>query len=424
MAHPEALLISALINNGDVLAAEQLGVSPGHFHEYKAEYEWLIDTKIRYKAEPSYSAFKGQFEDFVLLEHQDVHYAAEQVHGSHLKSQLAKTARELTSQLRTKSPDEVLDAVQSSIFKIASGYDAGVQVSNSVKDYSASLDYALTRDSNEGVMGIPFFHGTLRAHADSQKEGDFTVFAARLNHGKSWLLINEAAQAVLGGKKVLYYSLEMTKRAMEYRFQVIWAQLLGFKDFTHSMLDKGRGLDLLAYKGLLAAIAEQVPGELLINDTSRGGITPQRIAADINRHHPDLVVIDHLSLMGGSGGTKATEGWQILAGITGELKQVATAFAVPILSASQINREGDNANWRPPKVKNLAQSDSIGQDADNVITMKRYGKGAMVYSLEKNRSGQAGFLWFSLFDPEHGQFQEITKDRADDIKSAEEFVED
>lgn len=422
MAHPEALLLSALFNSSDVLGAESLGITPGHFHEFRAEYEWLVTYKVKYQAEPSFSSFKAQFPDFHLTDHTDITYGVEAVRKNHLHSQLAKRARALVSDLKTDDPEEILADLQSEVFKISSGYDTGVAMTNSVTDYSASLEYAMERDVAGAVIGIPWYHGSLRGAAFAQQAGDVTVFAARLSQGKSWVLVNEAAHAVLQGKRVLYFSLEMNKRAMEYRFQTIWAKALGYKQMTHTALDKGSGLDLLAYKEMLAEFSTVISGELIINDTSRGLVTPTTIAAAMNKYSPDLVVIDYLTLMGPSGGgNKNADNWLIVGSIMGELKRIATSFGTPILTASQINREGDTSNWRPPRAKNLSQSDSVGQDADAVVTMKRYGKGAMVYSLEKNRSGLDGLLWFSVFDPERGDFHEITKDEADEIKADAEF---
>jgi replicative DNA helicase len=424
VAHPEALLLSALINTGDVLGAEEKGITPAHFHEYRNEYEWLIEYKIKYRSEPSFSAFKGQFPDFRLLEHQDVSFGVDQVAEAHLRYQLTKLVRSTTTDLKNNTtPGQVLADLQSETFKISSGFDTGVSMSNSIIDFSASLDYALMRDSSDQPLGLSWYHPTLQGRAEGQQGGDLSVFAARLNQGKSWLLINEAAHAVLAGKKVLYFSLEMNKRAMEYRFQTIFARYFN-KNFTHSMLDKGRNLDLLEYKQFLEFLSENVPGELYINDTSRGLVTPNTVAAQTNKYSPDLVVVDYLTLMGASSGQRASEGWQVVAAITGDLKGVATAFDVAVLTASQINREGETSSWRPPITKNLSQSDSVGQDADTVVTMKRFGDGAMVYSLEKARSSKAGCLWWSKFDPEHGDFTEITRDEAEEIRAREEYEND
>src|SRR4051794_10359048 len=98
--HPEALLISALINNENVLQAEEHGITTGHIHEYKAEYEWLTDYKLKYRSEPSLSAFKSIFPKFEVSDHTDVEYASDQVKRNHLKWAVARTIRETTALLK------------------------------------------------------------------------------------------------------------------------------------------------------------------------------------------------------------------------------------------------------------------------------------------------------------------------------------
>ena len=103
------------------------------------------------------------------------------------------------------------------------------------------------------------------------------------------------------------------------------------------------------------------------------------------------------------------------------LKEVAVAHGLRIVAAAQINRDGDTGtNSVPPKVKNLAQSDSLGQDADVVLTHKQMSKSVMVYGIEKNRHGAAGDRLYSRFLPNTGRFNEIDKERAQDIKDEED----
>lgn len=241
----------------------------------------------------------------------------------------------------------------------------------------------------------------------------------------TWDLVNDGTTALLAGKRVLFFSLEMNRIQMQYRFQTLLAQAV-HHPVSHRGISRGSG-DMLAYKATLNLLSDKkvVPGELLIHDTTRGIVTPLTVAAAINKHHPDLVIVDYLQLLSGSGASGRSADWQSVSEIVGQLKTVATQFSTPILTASQINREGDNAGWRPPKSKHLALSDSIGQDADYVITMKRYGAKTMVYSLEKNRHGQAGDLWWAEFDVDNGRMAEITRDQADAINEREgEFRED
>lgn len=52
--------------------------------------------------------------------------------------------------------------------------------------------------------------------------------------------------------------------------------------------------------------------------------------------------------------------------------------------------------------------------------MKRYGLGASVCSLEKNRHGSSGKCYWTKYDANRGDFSEITRDEADEIRTAEE----
>lgn len=421
--HPEELLISALINTGDVFQAEELGLTTGHLHEWSEAYEWLIDYKIKYKQEPSRTAFLGTFKDFPISEHADVEYAVEQVQRSHLKYTVSKMLREASNKIKSDEPEDALDHLHSQSMKITQGIDAANSMGNSILDYSESLDYALARATSERPLGAPFAHHTIQERTLGMNGGDLWIKAARLGQGKTWDLINDSCASLLAGKNVMFYSLEMNKRQMEYRFQTVLGKQCGHK-LTNDMIAKGRGLDLMEYKEMLSDISSKIPGQLMINDRRRGRITARTIAAQVNKYTPDLVVIDYMSLMSSASSNKFSQSWENISQIVEEVKEVACQFDVPILTAAQINREGERGSWRPPKAVNLAGSDSLGRDADCVVTMKRFGNGAMVYSLEKNRHGQSGDLWFSRFDPNNGDFTEISRTEAEAIRERDGEFED
>jgi hypothetical protein len=75
-------------------------------------------------------------------------------------------------------------------------------------------------------------------------------------------------------------------------------------------------------------------------------------------------------------------------------------------------------------VKNLAQSDALGQDGDVVLTMRAKPKNvATHFSLEKNRHGSSGIPFYTTFDPNRGVFTEISAEHAEDLAiNAEEMV--
>lgn len=421
--HPEHLLISSLLNNKNVLQGEELGVTIGHIHEYKAEYEWLTEYKIKYRSEPSLTAFKTIFPKFILTEHSDIEYAVDQVQKYHLKWSMAKLSRDISALVRENEPEEALDHASSQVMKISSGIDATHNLTNSITDYSESLDWAIQRAGSDTAVGAPFAHPTIQERTLGMQGGDLWLKAARLGQGKTWDLINDSCASLKAGKKVLFFSLEMNKKQMEYRFQTVMGHSLGYK-ITNDQLTKGRGLDLVEYKTMLTDISDKVPGQLIVCDRRRGRVTARTIAALTNKNEPDLVVVDYMSLMSPAGSNKYSQSWESIGQIVDEVKEVACQFDVPILSAAQINREGDRGSWRPPKAVHLAGSDSLGRDADCVITMKRFSNSTMVYSLEKNRHGQSGDVWFAQFSPNTGEFREITRAEAERSREAEGHFEE
>lgn len=432
MAHPEQMFLSALLNGGDVLAGESSGIHPGMFSEYRTEFEWLLSFRKTRGYNPETEVFLHTFDDFRLLGIGDISFAAELVREHHSRQQLSSLAREVSDKLRGGAdPGEILSGITSGTQKVVKDLSTGPEIKNVVSDAGTDVDEALSRVDRGEPEGVPFHHGSLHARAWGQHPGEITVFAARTNQGKSWILANEAAHAVLAGKKVLFWAGEMTESQMRHRLQTIWFHELGFPGYSHNLLSKGwddgARMDVLKYKRDRQLLAERIPGQLFIPDINYGLTTPTTVAGWVAQYEPDLVVIDHISLMGDSTGQRATMGWNVLASITGELKQIATSFKVPIATASQINREGDSRiQNKPPRLVHLAQSDTVGQDADSVITMTKYlgGNSSLVLSLEKSRSSQAGLRWWSRFDPNHGVFTEITKVQADELREQEQDVDD
>jgi replicative DNA helicase len=241
--------------------------------------------------------------------------------------------------------------------------------------------------------------------------GDLWYVAARLGQGKSWTLGAIARHALLQGKKVMMFSLEMPKKQVLTRVHSMLAPELGI-NVRHSDLH-GKTYDPIAYKKLLGVIKERVPGELYVVDTSKGSISTNHIQS--LSEGMDMVLIDYAGLLASPFGGRAVDDWRTMAAISNIMKEVAITNNVPIISAAQINREGDTTGSRPPRVKNLAQSDALGQDADVVVTHKRLSKTVMVYSVEKNRHGESDVLWHTRFIPNEGRFEQISLERARDF---------
>ena len=226
----------------------------------------------------------------------------------------------------------------------------------------------------------------------------------------TWSLTQMAEGALMAGKKVLFVSLEQTWRQIAHRVHTILGNRLGYR-IRHTSLSSGLNVDLDEYKTFLAELPSQVPGRLVITDGGRGRVTPVTLASFIEEHQPDVVYIDYITLMSTTDNKAAVEDWRAAASISADVKAIAMSYNIPIIAAAQINRLGEGGE-KPPSVAKLSQTDALGQDASIVVTMRRASNHTAQYSLEKNRHGESGVVFWTLFKPDEGEFKEVTYQKA------------
>ncbi len=401
----ESLLLSAMLNTH--IDPSEYGVTLEMFHSYKPEYQWLASYEKLYGNHPSKEAMLLKFRDFAFVdEAHDVAFAAEEVINEFTRRSLVKSIQKAADCLEKGDIEEAMLSVSSFIPPVRS---------KPLGNDLVSMDFLTDYHEAEDVLRVPW--DTLNGLTGGIRKGDLWYVAARLSQGKSWVLANFAKEALLSGQNVRFYSLEMSKRQVLTRMHVLLGAALDL-DVDHIAM-RDRVYDPIAYRKIANKIRDEIPGQLSIADSSDGRVNPTTIAHD--KGWADLVIIDYAGLMSTPLGGRAIDDWRSMGVISNMLKEVAISHDLRVVAAAQINRDGDSgANSVPPKVKNLAQSDSLGQDADVVLTHKQMSKSVMVYGVEKNRHGQAGDRFYTRFLPNTGRFNEIDKDRADDIRDEED----
>lgn len=408
--NPEILLLSSIIQTGDIQTPSAAGITGDHFHSHRQEWDWLERFVMKYRKVPDKATFRGQFPDFPLLKTTDVEHGSEVVQHAHLRYLLSMTMREATSLLVDNEPEDAIALLHSAMTGFNSVTGSRDANADALRDYHPFLEEAKRRieaSMTLGYSGVTLGFDTLNARTGGLHAGDLAIWAARLGIGKTWMLCKVATEALLSGKKVVFVSLEQPRSQIVFRMHVLLGHALGYS-IRHRELMQGVNMDVGAYESFLMALPDHLPesSELYIADPTRGRASPYTLAALMERHDPDLLIIDYLTLM-----QMESDEWQGVAKLSKDTKLVAQQYAVPILAAAQINREGDGGA-RPPSAKNLAQSDAIGQDADVIVTMRKPSASVMQLLLAKNRSGQDGQIFWSSFMPNEGRINEITHDEA------------
>ena len=195
--------------------------------------------------------------------------------------------------------------------------------------------------------------------------GDLIILAARTGVGKTSLMLNFARNAAIGQHAtVALFSLEMGGEQLAMRM------LSAEADVEMARLRIGRHTDqeesrVMRAHGLLSG------GAIYIDDSAVLSVPEIRAKARRlqSEHGLDLLVIDYLQLLHGSGrmDTRANEIGQI----TRSLKELARELNVPVIAAAQLSRAVESRTPHIPLLSDLRESGSIEQDADVVMFIYR-----------------------------------------------------
>jgi hypothetical protein len=408
----EAVLISALLNSHDISEAASHGITPTHFIGYRDEYNWLLSYVETYGTDPTWEAFKLAFKDFPRCEHEDVRSACDMVFKSYGRIQL------------TDAMSEAMDHLALGDVAAADGVLKDVTIKRTApkpRKLLTDLDFLDHWESGSSAVEVPY--RTLQRHTGGIRPGNIWYVAARPGQGKSAHLVNFAKKAVLDGCRVKFYSLEMNEDEVRFRFHAALASHYGVKGITLNNL-RDRHVDLHAYKTFVSELSDRLSdagGQLDIHTPREGSVSPGVVATGADEY--DLIIVDYIGLMRSDTGSRSVDDWRIAAANSNDLKAIAGAANTRMMVASQINREGDHGK-EPPKLRNLAQSDALGQDGDVVVTMRSMPHNvATAFGLEKNRHGVGGLTYYTTFDPNTGVFDEITKEQANDMVLMAEELE-
>lgn len=191
---------------------------------------------------------------------------------------------------------------------------------------------------------------------------DLILIAARPSMGKTALVLNMAQNIAIREKKaVAFFSLEMSKEQLVQRMLCSEASIDSSRLRIGELEDKDWEKLIWAADGLSQA-------QIFIDDTP--GITVMEMRAKARRlkveHDLQLVVIDYLQLMQGSGKKNSENRQQELSDISRSLKALARELNVPVIALSQLSRSVESRQSKRPMLSDLRESGALEQDADLV----------------------------------------------------------
>ena len=264
--------------------------------------------------------------------------------------------------------DRLLDKAEQKIYEIRQGINSGDLVL--IKDVIVNETYdrlmkVADPETHDDYVGIPCGISELDKTLTGLNRSDLIILGARPGMGKTSFALNIARNvAVNGGKRVCFFSLEMSRDQLAQR-------LLSNEAAIESSHLRDSSLMTVDEWTRLAMAAEQLSKtELYLDETP--SITVPEMKAKLKRlGDVDLVIIDYLGLMHSA--TVKESRVQEVSDITRNLKIMAKELKVPVIACAQLSRgtEGKNVKSHKPQLSDLRDSGSIEQDADIVLFLYR-----------------------------------------------------
>ena len=293
---------------------------------------------------------------------------AQVVYEKFLVRSLIKVGREIVSSATegTGSAELQLDAAEQKLYDIRKGQENSDLVM--IKDVLATetLEHLAALDNAEErkkLAGIPTGFSDVDAMIGGLNKSDLIIVGARPGMGKTSFILNLARNAARTGKKIAFFSLEMSRDQLAQRLLSLDSSV------GISRLRKG-GLTPEEWDRIATATGELYNAQIFVDESS--DITVQQIKAKVRRNKPDAVFIDYLQLL--TPVTKSDNRAVQVQEMTRDLKIMAKELAIPVVVCSQLSRAGTGRGVsHVPQLSDLRESGAIEQDADIVIMLHRPG---------------------------------------------------
>ena len=392
----EKSLICKLLEAPDLEIFHSNGLTADMFLTCKGEINFILNHYSQYKQMPDKIIFLSKFTDFqILAVDESTDYLVYKLKEAYTYTKIVPIMQTASNKLREDSIKaiEYIKAELENLTKAVpvsanrDGYDIISNARDRLTEYKK-------RCESKGMIGIPTGIPQLDEITNGWLWGEeLAVITGRTNVGKSWIGEYFATIAWNMDHKILFYSGEMSKEMVGFRFDTL------NKHFSNMGLLNGAGTlgkkpntdggTLLGedYENYISQLSQK-SGFIVVTPDDFGGRKPNvdEIKALAVKHGSDMIVIDQLSLM--SDKRRADTPRIAYNNISEDLFLMSKEIKKPVILLAQANREAvkNRKKGDSPELHDLAESDGVGQNATRVLSLSVID-GTLKISIKKNRYG-------------------------------------
>ena len=307
----------------------------------------------------------------------NVTYHASIIEEKSILRQLVSVSTQIASMGYEASDDvkNIIDSAESKILEISNRKKTAdfTPINEIVLDSFKNIESLMA--NKDGITGLPTGFKDLDNLTSGLHGSDFIILAARPSMGKTAFALNVVQNVAIragknmgsGPKTVAFFSLEMSKEQLVQRMLCAEAEIDSQRLRIGELQDKDWS-KLIDTADVLSGV------NIYIDDTA--GITAMDMRSRARRlkaeHGLDLIVVDYLQLMQGSGKkNNSGDRQQEVSEISRSLKALARELDVPVIALSQLSRSVEARQIKRPMLSDLRESGSLEQDADIVAFLYR-----------------------------------------------------
>lgn len=268
----------------------------------------------------------------------------------------------------------------------------------------------LLKTDHEDVCAVTGFETLDKAKQGGFRKGELIVIVGKPGKGKSAILCHVAVANLIADKKVLFITLENSRATVVKR---VIASLM--KVSMNEILESAKYLSFR-----LNELKKRINGGLRIEEAPGGSVGVEELRGLIERakrggnFDPDVVILDYLGEMKPE---KQSNRYEWLETRAQEIRALGSEFGCAMVTAAQTNRQAESTSI--VTAMELGDCYGIFRKADMFITLnadeQERLRGLMRLYVDKNRQGKTGFIVWIKANFETMQFEEIDKERYDEL---------
>lgn len=362
-------LISKLLETGDMSLINDKQIKAYYFSkDGRSVFKYLSEYYLKNGEMPTPRVFRNNFPNYELESYSEgigteepLTYWCDELRTKITHNTLCDEMEKVCKLLDNLNTNDALSLIKKTIIKIENDYtETSAIVIND--DAEQRKEIYKQRKENQGMIGIPMGIDKLDLILKGMQPKQLITLIAKTGVGKTWFWILIAANCILNGYKVLFFTTEMSEEQIEDRIE---AMLIGklYPSFNYNKFKSGT-LSPEEEEQYFEFLDRKKNFETLVIETATG---VSNVNAKIQQHNPDVIFIDGAYLMEDDRG--ADQDWLRVAHITRDLKKIAKNTGKPIC----INSQADSTTSKKtgPELENIGFSKAIGHDSDVVLSLFR-----------------------------------------------------